>query len=187
MKKILALVAIAAASTTAFAQTTTTRGNVNDGPLLYGELGYTQFMYEDDDIPDFSPDLDAVSGVIGYKFHPNVSGELYLATGTGSDRGTFAGVPFSAKLDHSYGLFLRPSAMVTNQLEVFGRAGFQRTKVSLRAGGISDSDSSSSWAYGVGANYYFANNLYGQLAYTSLYNRDDVQVDGITLGLGMRF
>lgn len=187
MKKILAFVALAAASTMTFAQTASPRGSVNNSPLLYGELGYTQFMYEDDARADFSPDLDAVSGVIGYKFHPNVSGELYLATGTGSDSGTFAGAPFRAKLDHSYGLFLRPSAMVTNNLEVFGRAGFQRTKVSASAVGVSASDSRSSWAYGVGVNYYFANNLYGQLAYTSLYNRDDIQVDGFTFGVGARF
>jgi len=190
MKKILALVAIAAASTTAFAQSgpynQRAGASANMSSNMYGELGYNMIEIEDNRLGGFSSDNDALSAIVGYRFHPNVSGELFLGTGIGSEDNTVGGANVRSKVSSSYGLFVRPSFMVSDQFEVFGRVGFLRSRLSLNGPGVS-SVSGTSPAYGVGANWHFSPNMYGQLAYTSFYDRNDTQAQGVTLGLGMRF
>lgn len=186
MKKILALVAIATASATAFAQSGPYNQRAGAPSNMYGELGYNMIEIEDSRLPGFSADNDALSAIVGYRFHPNVSGELFLGTGIGSEDNNFGGANVRSKLSSSYGLFIRPSFMVSDQFEVFGRAGFLRSRLSINGAGAG-SVSGTSPAYGVGANWHFSPNMYGQLAYTSFYDRNTAKAEGVTLGLGMRF
>lgn len=185
MKKLLALVVIASASTMAIAQTTAPRAGTTSN--VYGELGYSSITLEDTQLPGYSSDNDTVTAFVGYQFHPNVSGELFLAGGTGTEVVNYSGVPLGSKIDSAYGLFLKPSTMLGEQFEVFGRAGFVRTDLTLSVPGGSASDSDTSFAYGAGANWHFTDRVYGQLAYTYLYDRGTTTADGYTLALGMRF
>lgn len=153
---------------------------------MYGELGYNMIEIEDSRLPGYSSDNDALSAIVGYRFHPNVSGELFLGTGIGSENAAFGGGTVRSKVSSSYGLFVRPSFMVSDQFEVFGRLGFLRSKLNLQGTGIG-SESGTSTAYGVGANWHFSPNMYGQLAYMSFYDRNNTQAQGLTLGLGMNF
>lgn len=183
MRKILLLTALATASATSFAQTTFGQAPNPNERLLYGELGYTEMELRIDELPGYSSDNEALTAIVGYKFHPNVSGEAFFATGLSSENS--GGV--RSEIGNSYGLFVKPHMMLTDQVELFGRAGFVSTEVELSVPGLSDSDRDSSFAYGAGFNYHFTNTLYGQFAYTSFYDKDADRVKGYTLGVGMKF
>jgi hypothetical protein len=81
-EKTLALVAFAAASTTAFAQGTMQPEHQRQ---MYGELGYNMLNVEDDHRPGYSADIEAITAIVGYRFNPNVSGEVILGTGIGTE------------------------------------------------------------------------------------------------------
>lgn len=192
MKKILILAALATASATSFAQSNMGQpafGQTGPSPdrLLYGELGYTEMELEDDRLPGYSSDNETLTAIIGYKFHPNFSGEVLLATGISEDDVGYRGANFNSELSSAYGVYVRPNMMATERLEVFGRLGFTSVDFNLRGIGAPPMDSESSFTYGAGANYYFTDNLYGQFAYTSFFDKDDMSVQGYTLGVGMKF
>lgn len=151
---------------------------------LYGELGYTdirsKFSIDGD---EYKPHLGALNGVLGYGVHPNLAVEGMLALGVKDD--TVGGVKL--ELQHSYGLFVKPRVMVSPAVELFGRIGYMESKVKASALGISARDSDGDWAYGLGANYYFQPDTYGTLSYMRLYDKDGERVDGLTLGVGMKF
>ena len=170
-----------AASSAPFAQSNTALSN------LYGEVGYQSLELETEDFPGLSSDNGVISGIVGYQFHPNLSAEVYLGGNVDEGSETVGGVPFETEVKNAYGVFLRPSTMVGDKLEVFGRVGYAHTKLRVSAPGISASDSDESFAYGLGANYYFSDRLYGQLSYTSLYDKDDTKLRGFGAGIGYRF
>lgn len=169
-KKLWILAAFAVASVPSFAQTS------NYSKLLYGELGYTEMDLKLSGAPGYSSDNETLSAILGYKFHPNVSGEVFLADGISS-----------SDIGNSYGLFVKPNMMLTDKVELFGRLGYVSTKVEVSRGGVSVSDRDSSFAYGAGFNYLFTDSFYGQFAYTSFYDKDNDRVKGYTVGVGMRF
>jgi opacity protein-like surface antigen len=186
MKKILILAALATASATSFAQTTFGQAPATTSNL-YGELGYTEMELETDELPGYSSDNDTLTAIVGYKFHPNVSGEVFLGTGTGSQDADFLGTTVSTEIGNSYGLFVKPHMMVADKVELFGRVGYLSTELETSVGGISESERDSSVAYGAGVNYHFTDRFYGQFAYTSFYDEDDATVKGYTLAAGMKF
>jgi len=176
MKNILIFTSLLAAASASFAQSN-----------LYGEFGYQSFEVESSAPPRVSTDNGAVSGIIGHKFHPNLSAELFLAGGVDDGTDTIGGVRFETELKNSYGVFLRPSTMVWDKVEVFGRVGYLQSKLRVSAVGVSGSDSEGSFAYGLGANYYFSDRMYGQLSYTSFHDKDDVELKGFGASIGYRF
>jgi opacity protein-like surface antigen len=181
MKNILVFASLLAVASASFAQSNTPQSN------LYGEFAYQSFELESDDFPGLSTNNGVVSGIIGHKFHPNLSAELFLAGNVDEGSDTIGGQPFETKIKNSYGVFVRPSTMVGDKVEVFGRLGYVRSKLEFSAPGISESESDGSFAYGLGANYYFSDRLYGQLSYTSLYDKDDVELKGFGAAIGYRF
>lgn len=183
MKKTLALVAFAAASTTAFAQGTMQPEHQRQ---MYGELGYNMLNVEDDRLPGYSADIDAVTAIVGYRFHPNVSGEVILGTGLGTENVAYGDTIVSSKLNSTIGVFARPAMKINEQFELFGRLGLVHTRLDLAGGGAGD-ETGISTAYGVGVNWHFNQEMYGQVSYTSLYDRNNATVDGLTLGIGMDF
>ena len=177
MKKLLIAAVCAGASLSSFAQTAPEK-------LTYGELGYTSVTIDSD---GFTADNELLTGILGYKFHPNVAGEAFLAAGIGDDTSNFFGEPITTEIDSAYGLFIKPYMMVNEQFELFGRVGYVNTDYTISGLGRAASEDNSSFAYGVGANYRFTDTLYGQLAYTTFYNKDDTDITGYTLAVGMKF
>lgn len=181
MKSALVLASLLAAASASHAQSGPPLSN------LYGEVGYQSFELKTDAVPGLSSDNGVLSGTIGYQFHPNLSAEAYLGGNVDKGSETVGGIPIETEVKNTYGVFLRPSARVWDKLEVFGRVGYAHTKVRVSAPGLSASDSDGSFAYGLGANYYFSDRLYGQLSYTSLYDKNDTELKGFGAALGYRF
>lgn len=164
----------------------------------YAELGYTQLK------SDGSAKPSALRGIIGYDFHPNVAVEGMLGFGIRGDNesesmATPLGVATATakvKLSNMYGIYLKPKANVSDAVELFGRLGYTHAKFKadgtvsvpgFPAVSFSDSGSDGGVSYGAGVNFKFSPTAYVGVDYMRYYKKDDVKVDGITVGVGFRF
>lgn len=153
---------------------------------LYGEIGLTAVNLE---IISNGAKLKAkptgLSAVLGYQVHPNVAIEGFLGLASTREPLEFNGTPagLNAKIDSAAGFFIKPGVMVSNNVELFARLGYLRTKITVS--GTSDSDTGT--AYGLGANLYLTKTSYVQANWTSYYKESGVKSQGATLAFGMRF
>ena len=159
-------------------------------PSVYAEIGYTHHNYKDWDGVDtlkFSP--GAVSGVVGYKFTPNLSVEGMLGLGLGKDKVKIDGVDTGSdgKVKSTFGLFLRPSFDINESVELFGRVGWVRSKLEISNSVSSESGSDTDLAYGIGANFNLSKTSYIQTGWMQYLNKDGVKIDGLNISYGMRF
>lgn len=143
---------------------------------VYGEVGYTGLDYKE---PGLKVSPAMVRGVVGYEFTPSLAMEGMVGLHGGSD--TSSGT--TLKLDNMVGVFGKVQAPVTDALKVYGRLGVART--SLKANGVSDSDTG--LAYGAGVTYDLSKATYLNADYTKYYDRGDQKLEGLTVGVGYRF
>lgn len=143
---------------------------------VYGELGYTALDFKE---PGFKASPGMVRGIVGYEISPNFAVEGLVGAGARSD--TESGTKLS--VGNMVGVFGKVQAPITDALKVYGRLGVVRT--SLKANGVSDSDSG--LAYGAGVSYDLNKAMYLNADYTSYYDRKDQKLDGFTVGVGYRF
>jgi outer membrane autotransporter protein len=197
MKQSIALVAAAAALLVAGGAQAQARTATSP---LYGEIGYTQLKLTGEGA-SLKPNV--VRGIVGYNVHPNFAIEGMLAFGAGDDSitetQTFGPVTATGtatvKVDHAYGIYLKPKADL-DAVELFGRLGYTQAKLKgttvVTVSGApfsSDSDSSSDggFSYGVGANWKFSPTAYVGVDYMHYYKKDGVKAEGFTVGVGFRF
>lgn len=143
---------------------------------LYGELGYTALDYREPGLK-LSPGM--VRGVAGYEVTPNLAVEGMLGFNGGSDTASGS----TRQLNNMVGVFGKAQTNVTDALKVYGRLGVART--SLKANGVSDSDTG--LAYGAGVSYDISKAVYLNADYTKYYDRKDQKIEGFTAGVGYRF
>ena len=175
--KVLAIAALAAAATGAQAQ-------------LYGEIGYAPLKFSGSDAGHTMTASPKVLGLtVGYDVYKNVAVEGLFAFSAGDDTATDNGAATAAKLKvvSAYGFFVKPKTMLGANFEVFGRLGYMYKKVNISGPGGSESLDGNGFAYGLGANYYFATKTYATINYTKYYSKDDGKVDGFMFGIGMKF
>jgi opacity protein-like surface antigen len=177
------LIAIAAAS--AFLMLGTAHAQQASSPL-YGELGYTFLKVKGDDGSKASP--HALRGIIGYELHPVVAIEGMAAIGTRKDSFNDGVEDVSVKVKHAFGVFAKPKFSPTNELELFGRLGWVKTKFEASCpSGTCEGGSDSDFAYGLGLNYRFTPKLHVGIDYMRYLSKDGVKIDGVTLSVGSRF
>ena len=138
---------------------------------------------------NFKAKPSTFSGLVGYGVHPNVDVEGYLALGAGSSTETVNGVDFGTKLKakSSFGVFVKPKVMVSNELEVFARLGYLENKYTTTSANTTGKNTDGSIAYGVGANYYFDKRTYVTGSYMNYNNKDGLKVNGLSVGVGYKF
>ncbi len=160
-----------------------------DSPL-YGEIGYTAIEVKAS-APGVSLKYEPalLTGLVGYRFNPNLSVEGMVGFGLGDDEVKLNGVGTGAKgkLGTSFGVFLRPSVQVSESIELFGRLGFVRSEVKVSAAGFTESGSDTGLAYGIGANFHLTKSSYLQASWTSHYDDDGVKLQGLGVAWGMKF
>lgn len=123
------------------------------------------------------------SGIIGYDLHPNLSVEGMI--GLGAKKATIDGT--DVKYKSAYGVYLKPRYQVSQDVEVFARIGYIKSKLELSDSTGTESDSSSSAAWGVGGSYAIDKNLYLTAGYNQLYKKDGWKVTGFNFGVGYKF
>jgi hypothetical protein len=159
-------------------------------PKLYAEIGYAATTFKVEDAADqFKAKPALLTGIVGYQIHPNVAVEGLLGLGAKSSEikwnGAATGV--NVKINNTMGVFVRPSVKVSDEVELFARLGYLRSKLTLSDAFGSVSDTDNGVAYGLGGNVYLYKTSYLQLNWTSYYNKDDVKINGLGVAYGMRF
>ena len=87
----------------------------------------------------------------------------------------------------SYGLYLKPKAKINDDLEVFGRAGYFRINSTLKSSSTSEDNTDDAFSYGLGAAYKISKTVYTSLDYTSFYNKESTNINGLGLSVGFNF
>lgn len=169
---------IAAASVTAQAQSTLTKG-------MHGEIGYTSINYTDS---GYAPSPAGVVRVlIGNEFHENFAVEGMAGFGTNEGSFTATGVAVKRHIDNMFGIYLKPKAKLSDVVEVFGRIGYANIATTGTNAGVTDSTSVGSASYGVGASFNLNRTTALNVDYMTYYNKDGVKAGGPTFGVGFRF
>ncbi len=151
---------------------------------FYGEIGYAAV---NTDVLGADSDLGMARGILGYELHPNVAVEAMFGLGVGDDKTSDGEHTDKLKLEHSYGLYLKPKLQLAQGLEVFGRIGYTRIKLELTSPDHRETDSDDDVSYGLGVSYQFTKSVYGSFDYMRYYDKDATKIDGFSLAVGYRF
>lgn len=155
---------------------------------LYFELGYSKLSVKSSAL-SLKASPGAITGIAGYQVNENLSLEGLLAFGVGGSEAKIngAGSGVDIKVGTGVGFFARASANVTDDLQLFGRLGWQHSRLKLSDATGSESDSGSDLAYGFGANYNLSKTSYLQASWMSYYNKNSTKISGFGLSYGLRF
>lgn len=156
----------------------------NQAGPLYGELGYSPIKIK---YADTSVTPKVLRAMVGYELSPNLAIEGMLGMGVSDDSTKVGSVSINGEVDHTVGIYLKPKAAITPDLEVFGRLGYARSKLTFSALGMTESDSSSDASYGLGFSYRFDPKISLTVDYMSYYNKNGWKANGLTVGVGFRF
>jgi hypothetical protein len=157
----------------------------------YGEIGVTPLSVKatvDGNTLKANPTMLGL--VLGYELNPNFALEGMAAGNVDADTIRVNGIDdpgSSLKVNHAYGLFIKPKVMLTPNLELFGRLGAIENKTTGQAGSYVVTGTDHDVAYGLGLNYHFSKTSYAALSYNNFYDKDGIKVRGTTLSVGMRF
>lgn len=153
---------------------------------LYAELGYTNLKATAE---GFSVKPEGLRLIVGYDINEFLAAEGMVGLGISKGRKFHQNNTVTAELDHSVGVFLRPRFNLTDDFEVFGRAGWARSKMSASATktGLSGSQSGTDFAYGVGVSLRINPTWSLNADYMNYFSRGGLRVNGYTVGVGMRF
>ncbi|CAG4884917.1 Porin family protein [Georgfuchsia toluolica] len=172
LKSIAVALVLATAATSASAQ-------------VYGEIGYSALNADGDGV---DVDLGTLGATVGYEINKNFAVEAMIAGGVQDDDiqdPLFGNI--NVDLKHTYGAFLKPKMNLGQNFEIFARLGWAKTKIEANGGGVTDSDSESDFAYGVGVQYSFSPKAYVTGGYMNLLDKDGIEVDGWNIGVGYKF
>lgn len=147
---------------------------------LYGEIGYSFLEFDFDDGSSVHP--QALRGIIGYEFHPNIAVEGMVMFGTKGDSDEFGDI----KLRNAFGIYAKPK-MDFGNIEAFGRLGWARTKVRFSDAFGSESESDTDFSYGLGVNYRFNPKMSAGIDWMRYFSKDGGKIQGWTVNFGYRF
>ncbi|MCR9193382.1 MAG: porin family protein [Hyphomonas sp.] len=154
----------------------------------YADGGYTHVTTDvDTGVGSADIDLGALSGRLGYDFHPNFGVEGELAFGVNDEEATQGGVTASLGLNYLVGAYGKAQLPVAENINLFARAGIVQAELEAEVTGLgSASDSETGAGYGVGGTVDVAENIYIRGDYTR-YDIEDVEADAFTIGVGVKF
>jgi len=156
---------------------------------VYVEGAIAPLTLKDDEASVLKTKPTVLTGIVGYEINPNVAVEGFLGLGTNKSPVTLDGAStdVTAKISTSYGVFIKPKVMVSNEVELFARLGYAQSKLKLSSSDAHQGDSGSSFAYGLGGNYYLNKQTYLTASYMSLYSKNGGNINGFNLGAGYKF
>ncbi|HYC45017.1 MAG TPA: outer membrane beta-barrel protein [Burkholderiales bacterium] len=181
----------------AYAQTSSTwmGGRMDTSLYIGGNVGQSMYRHTCDSVPVSCDDKDIGWRVFaGWRFHPNFALETgFFHLGEASASGF--GITADAKV-RGWELVGVASIPVWQQLSLFAKAGYARSRVSVNGFGaglaVSARENSNDFTYGVGAEYAVARNLGARLEWQrydgvggSTTGKDDI--DLLSLGVLYRF
>ena len=158
----------------------------------YGEIGYTSntFKGTSDDGTEVKVSPSSIRGILGYELNPNLALEGMAALGIGDATIKAGGVSIdaTAKINNAFGVYLKPKMKLNDAIEIFGRVGYARLKITAPGdNGADESTSESRYAYGAGLSYAIDPKMSLNVDYMQYQKKDGVTANGFTLGDGYKF
>ena len=163
----------------------------------YAELGYASINYSYTYSSDYSFKWNngaAIRLVFGKELGKNLAIEGMYASGiNSSDKTTLISTYNSQiKLTSMYGVYLKPKYNISENINVFARIGFAQSTIdgntydgtSLASSGNATASATS---YGVGTSYKLNDKFNLNLDYMSYYNKNSIDINAVTLGVGYKF
>lgn len=145
------------------------------GKNYYSDVGFIPMKVSEDGV-NASP--LALRYVIGKKLDNHLAVEGAYVTTVSRDESSVQGVTTDIGVS-SYGLYLKSTLTHIKNIQVFGRVGYAKTKLtSSEVEGIS---------YGLGMQNFFNENWYIQSGYTVFLKKDGVSAKGFGLSVGYLF
>lgn len=102
-----------------------------------------------------SADVGAVTFRGGYEFTRYFGFEGQLDVGVGDDTIVVAATPVDVELNYAASLFGIARAPVSENINLFARAGYTAADFEASAPGVTVTSDTDGWAYGVGAEMFF--------------------------------
>ena len=177
-----------------------TPGNFYLG-LGYGMLTATQTTtFGNTATTNFDDDFNEVMLQAGYKFNPYIALEgrywIGLEDSYAINNGTGA-VTADASID-AWGVYVKPQYPITDSLDVYALLGYANADITTTtpAGYVFSPDSVDGFSWGLGADYFFTDNVAVFVDYVNIYddtkgiaNNGEVstQVDTINFGVTYQF
>ncbi len=153
----------------------------------YGELAYAPVKIKQVDVTGST--AKNLRGIVGYELHPHVALEGLLSLGVGDASATVSGDPVDTRVDRVVGLYVKPKLAVSQDIELFARLGYARTKVTstLTATGEAESESVSDVSYGLGASYRINERWSAVVDYMHYSEKYGTRLQGWAVGLRLKF
>lgn len=174
----------------------------------YVGLSYADTQYSEKGLPNF--DLGAAVGRFGSKANDYVAVELRVGVGVSEDtvekrvgyNGFSVDAEFELELDKFYGLYLKGGVPVSYSLYPYVVVGFSdvtldatfETVIDAPFDGynnhkVSETDSLSEndFSYGVGVDFKLTDRMSLNAEYIKLYEKDDIEISSMSIGLGYSF
>ncbi len=147
--------------------------------------GYSEVTYSENSFPD--ADLGALFVRGGYQLNQNVALEARLGTGVQDDSIHVYGINVDVEMEDFYGFYAKAGLPTQVGFYPYVMLGATHAKVKAKAGGYSASDDSSDLSYGLGVDYWFDPAISAGLEWAKFYDKDGVEISGVTLGLNVKF
>ncbi|MDX1693386.1 MAG: porin family protein [Ketobacteraceae bacterium] len=143
---------------------------------LYGGVNY---MAAELEVGSTDFDLGALYGRFGSQFNENLSGELRVGVGVSDDEV----LGFNVEIDKYFGGYVRGSVPLNDGIMPYIIVGITDVDIDTDAGSDSDEDLS----YGIGLDFKIDNQLMLNLEYMNMYDDDDVEITGLSIGAAATF
>jgi outer membrane autotransporter protein len=131
---------------------------------------------------------------LGYEINSNLAIEGMLASGLSGSSVKVNGQTVAGekmKIGNSIGLYVKPKIKLTDQVEVFARAGVVKTRIAASFVDndvrVKETSSDSGASFGAGISYSINPKASLNADYMQYYSKEGVKIRGLTLGVGLKF
>ena len=176
MKKTLLVISLLAASS-AFAADDT-----------YAEISHMGLKYSE---PGISAKPAAIKGIMGWKQSEGLAYEALIALGASDGNFRYGIVNGAVGVKSMIGFFTKASTKLGEGAELFARVGIVSTNIDQSASAgtyrLSQNTSGGDFAYGVGLKYSISKDYALVVDYTNYYNKGDVKIQGLGVGVSFNY
>ena len=154
---------------------------------LYVGANYNHHSYDEG---AYDADLNSVSLKLGYYFNRHFSGELRAGKGFGDDTENAYGYDVDLELDNFYGAYLRAGYPMSKTIYPYAVVGMTRASFDAHLSnypslGVEESVTDAS--FGLGADFRLSNTLSLNLEYMDYISDDNIDLDGLSIGINKHF
>ena len=143
-----------------------------------GYLGANYSFIDEDDV-----ELGALVVKGGYKFTDWAAVEGRAGLGITDD--SYHGVDI--ELNSLYGAYFVAGLPTDSGFYPYVLAGYTKAEVEASGFGVSFKEDDSDFSYGLGADYYFSDNVAANLEFIRYMDKNDSELDAINLGVTYKF